>query len=67
MLVFYTTADAERLLNAILFNEKAPNVTEEKMRQANLITENIVNNVRALQDCLNSKEIGITPYTLEWI
>lgn len=57
---------AERLLNAILFNEKDPNVTEEKMRQANLITENIVNNVRTLQGCLNSKEIGIKPYTLEW-
>ncbi|QNS15827.1 glycosyltransferase [Mannheimia bovis] len=58
---------AEKLLNAILFNEKDPNTTEEKIKQANLITENIVNNVRALQDCLNSKEIGITPYTLEWI
>lgn len=57
---------AERLLNAILFNEKDPNITEEKIKQANLITENIVNNVRDLQDCLNSKEIGIKPYTLEW-
>lgn len=46
---------AERLLNAILFNEKDPNITEEKIKQANLITENIVNNVRDLQDCLNSK------------
>lgn len=57
---------AERLLNAILFNEKDPNVTEEKVKQANLITENIVNNIRNLQDCLNSKGIGIKPYTLEW-
>ncbi|QLD34215.1 glycosyltransferase family 2 protein [Mannheimia varigena] len=57
---------AERLLNAILFNEKDSNITEEKIKQANLITENIVNNVRDLQDCLNSKEIGIKPYTLEW-
>lgn len=30
---------AERLLNAILFNEKDPNVTEEKVKQANLITK----------------------------
>lgn len=57
---------AERLLNAILFNEKDPNVTEEKVKQANLITENIVNNIRNLQDCLNSKGVGIKPYTLEW-
>lgn len=57
---------AERLLNAILFNEKAPNVTEEKIKQANLITENIVNNIRNLQTSLNSKNIGIKPYTLEW-
>lgn len=57
---------AERLLNAIFFNEKDSNITEEKIQQANLITETITNNIKSLQICLNSKDIGIKPYTLEW-
>lgn len=57
---------AERLLNAILFNQKDSRITEEKMVQANQVTEQICQNINLLKTCLNSENIGITPYHLEW-
>lgn len=57
---------AERLLNAILFNEKSPEITEQKVAQANQVTENICKNIKTLKACLNSENVGIKPYNLEW-
>lgn len=57
---------AERLLDAILFNRKDSRITEEKMVQANQVTEQICQNINLLKTCLNSENIGITPYYLEW-
>lgn len=57
---------AERLLNAILFNESDPRITEEKVTQANHITDNICRQIQTLNQCLNSKNTGIKPYNLEW-
>lgn len=57
---------AERLLDAILFNESDPRVTEEKVAQANHITDNICRQIQTLNQCLISKNIGIKPYNLEW-
>lgn len=57
---------AERLLDAILFNERDPRVTEEKVTQANRVTDNICRQIQTLNQCLNSKNIGIKPYNLEW-
>lgn len=57
---------AERLLNAILFNEKDLNVTEEKIAQANHITEHICQQIQILNQCLNHQNRGIKPYYLEW-
>ncbi|QLB13954.1 glycosyltransferase [Mannheimia granulomatis] len=57
---------AERLLNTILFNEKDPKVTEEKIAQANRVTDTICHQIQTLNQCLNSQNIGIKPYNLEW-
>lgn len=57
---------AERLLNAILFNENSPNIKEEDITQANKITNDICQNISVLKQCLNTNDIGIKPYNLEW-
>lgn len=57
---------AERLLDAILFNRKDSRITEEKMVQANQVTKQICQNINLLKTCLNSENISITPYYLEW-
>lgn len=56
---------AERLLDAILFNKLPENVTEEKMAQANTITEGIYNQINLLKTHLNTHNIGIYPLVLE--
>ncbi|QBQ63786.1 glycosyltransferase family 2 protein [Actinobacillus indolicus] len=56
---------AERLLDAILFNKRPENVTEEKMAQANAITEGICNQINLLKTHLNTHNIGIYPLVLE--
>lgn len=57
---------AERLLNAILFNQQDPNITQEKVAQANQVTKQICQNINTLKTCLNSENVGIKPYHLEW-
>ncbi|HGO5855160.1 TPA: glycosyltransferase family 2 protein [Mannheimia haemolytica] len=57
---------AERLLNAILFNQQDLNITQEKVAQANQVTEQICQNINILKTCLDSENIGIKPYHLEW-
>lgn len=57
---------AERLLNAILFGQQPLDVTEEKIKQANQVTDNICRNIQILNRCLNSENIGVKPYILEW-
>lgn len=54
---------AERLLNAILFNENSPNIKEEDITQANKITNDICQNISVLKQCLNTNDIGIKPIT----
>ena len=56
---------AERLLDAILFQKTAVGVTEEKMAQANAITDEICRQIDALKCGLNSPQIGICPLVLE--
>ena len=55
---------AERLLDAILFQKTPIGVTEEKMAQANAITDEICRQIDALKCGLNSPQIGICPLTL---
>lgn len=55
---------AERLLDAILFQKTPAGVTEEKMAQANAITDEICRQIDALKCGLNSPQIGICPLTL---
>ena len=56
---------AERLLDAILFQKTSVGVTEEKMAQANAITDEICRQIDALKCGLNSPQIGICPLVLE--
>ncbi|AUI66616.1 MULTISPECIES: glycosyltransferase family A protein [Glaesserella] len=56
---------AERLLDAILFNKKHEEITEEKIAQANAVTENICNQINLLKINLNKNNIGIYPLILE--
>lgn len=55
---------AERLLDAILFQKTPVGVTEEKLAQANAVTDNICRQIEALKCGLNSSQIGIRPLTL---
>ncbi|OOF51493.1 glycosyltransferase [Rodentibacter genomosp. 1] len=50
---------AERLLDSILFQKSPEGVTEEKMGQANAVTDEICRQVNALKCGLNSAQIGI--------
>ncbi|OOF35784.1 glycosyltransferase [Rodentibacter heidelbergensis] len=55
---------AERLLEAILFQKKPEGVTEEKMAQANAVTDEICRQMDALKCGLNSPQMGIFPLIL---
>ncbi|QPB43694.1 glycosyltransferase family 2 protein [Rodentibacter haemolyticus] len=55
---------AERLLDAVLFQKVPQCVTEEKIAQANAITDEICRRIEALKCGLNSPKIGIRPLTL---
>lgn len=57
---------AERLLDAILFNQHPVEVTQEKMLQAEAVTEKICQQVQQLQECLTTKKIGIKPLNIQW-
>lgn len=57
---------AERLLEALLFNKTPANVTAEKMAEAEQVTANICQQIRQLQQGLNSELCGVTPVTLTW-
>ncbi|MGQ0286690.1 glycosyltransferase family 2 protein [Pasteurellaceae bacterium 22721_9_1] len=56
---------AERLLNAILFQQHVEQITETDVAQANAITENICQQIERLKCGLNSVNIGIHPLILE--
>ena len=56
---------AERLLDAILFQKAPQEITEEKMAQANGVTDEICRQINTLKCGLNSSEIGIRPLVLE--
>ena len=56
---------AERLLDAILFNKRPKGVTEEKMAQANAVTDNICQQVTELVKSLEKRNVGIYPLVLE--
>ncbi|OOF63949.1 glycosyltransferase family A protein [Rodentibacter pneumotropicus] len=55
---------AERLLDSILFQKVPEGVTEEKMMQANAVTDEICRRMEALKCGLNSAKIGIQPLIL---
>lgn len=55
---------AERLLDAVLFNKHPENVTEEKMAQANAVTDNICQQITALVHHLKQEQAGIYPLVL---
>lgn len=57
---------AERLLDTILFDKHIAEVTEEKMAQANQITDEICDQIKKLKQSLNSEEIGVKPLVLSW-
>ena len=56
---------AERLLDAILFHQQAPNVTPEKIAQAQGVTDEICRQINALKCGLNSASLGVQPLVLE--
>lgn len=56
---------AERLLDAILFNQTAPNITSEKMAQAQGVTDKICRQINALKCGLNLENFGVMPLALE--
>ncbi|MCW9711219.1 glycosyltransferase [Avibacterium sp. 21-586] len=56
---------AQRLLNAILFNQHDESVTEEKLNEANQITASICRRMMQLKDCLNYPETGVLPLHIE--
>ncbi|OOF58039.1 glycosyltransferase [Rodentibacter myodis] len=55
---------AERLLDAILFQKMPSNVTDQKISQANAVTDEICRQIETLKCGLNSAQIGIRPLTL---
>ncbi|MCR1836595.1 glycosyltransferase [Rodentibacter caecimuris] len=55
---------AERLLDAVLFQKIDEQISEEKMAQANAVTDEICRQVNALKCGLNSVKIGIQPLIL---
>lgn len=57
---------AERLLDAILFNQRPEYVTDEKIAQANAVTEQICQQVNGLVKQLAETNVGIYPLELEW-
>lgn len=57
---------AERLLNAILFDQHDQQITPEKMAQAEAVTEKICQQIKQLQQALNSSNIGVNPLVLTW-
>ena len=52
---------AERLLNAVLFQQPVEGVTAREMAQAEEVTDKICRQVEALKCALNSPQIGICP------
>lgn len=56
---------AERLLEAILFNQTPAGITPDKLAQANAVTESICQQIERLKCGLNSANIGIHPLRLE--
>lgn len=56
---------AERLLNAILFNQRAENVTPEKIAQAEAVTAQICQQIEQLKCGLNSASFGVQPLILQ--
>lgn len=57
---------AERLLNAILFGQNDPRITPEMLAEAEQITAQIVQQVKALGESLNQTETGVLPIHLSW-
>lgn len=57
---------AERLLNAILFEQADPRITPEAIAEAEQITAQIVQQVKLLGSSLNTDQTGILPITLTW-
>ncbi|WP_150538588.1 glycosyltransferase family 2 protein [Actinobacillus vicugnae] len=57
---------AERLLNAILFNQMPEGVTPEKMAEAQAVTNKICQQITQLKQCLETKKIGIKPLNIQW-
>lgn len=55
---------AERLLNAILFNQQDPNVTPEKIAQAEQVTAQICQQIEQLKNSLNAN-VGLQHLRLE--
>lgn len=56
---------AERLLDAMLFDKHDPNVSQEKLAQAEQVTERICQDIKDLKWCLNSDRIGVKPLLIE--
>ncbi|OOF50439.1 glycosyltransferase [Rodentibacter trehalosifermentans] len=55
---------AERLLDSILFQKAYEGITEEKIAEANAVTDEICRQMEALKCGLNSPQIGICPLIL---
>lgn len=56
---------AERLLNSILFNQHPEEITQEKLAEANAVTEHICQQLQRLKCGLNSENLGIHPLRLK--
>lgn len=56
---------AERLLDAILFNKIPPDITDEKMNEAQAVTDKICQQMRLLRDGLTSDNVGVIPLALQ--
>lgn len=57
---------AERLLNAMLFEQADLRITPEMIAEAEQITARIVQQVKALSESLNQTEVGVLPIHLSW-
>ncbi|WP_273383841.1 glycosyltransferase family 2 protein [Actinobacillus porcinus] len=56
---------AERLLDAILFNKIPPDITDEKMNEAQAVTDKICQQMRLLRDGLTADNVGVIPLALQ--
>lgn len=56
---------AQRLLDAILFNQRSSQITEDKIVYADQVTEYICQQIKQLKQSLNSEDIGIRPLQIE--